>query len=320
MRRMARAPRLHDRWTTNGRCSRAGSSRTPMASDQSGRHLSEEAVMRTGRRLAHIVTLLCVSAAMGCAIYASSTRGKSVPTGAPVVVSTPVRAYLLDGSIIVYPHGATIGNGTIGGAGWRFVPTLRDSVTAQPVPLDSVIGVETFERSINPGLTLLYTGVGTALGAVAVAGLALAIFGSCPTIYSDSMGTPVLEAESYSYAIAPLLEQRDVDRLRVRADASGVVRLEVRNEALETHYTDESRLVEVIHDADETVLPAAGGGYVAVRSLASPATLRDRAGRDLLGTLAANDQHVFATDEQFLMRASAGGDVLDHIDLTVARD
>jgi hypothetical protein len=44
----------------------------------------------------------------------------------------------------------------------------------------------------------------------------------------------VLHAEAFSYSIAPLLEARDVDRLATQPDADGHLRIEVRNEALET--------------------------------------------------------------------------------------
>src|SRR5678809_654746 len=79
-------------------------------------------------------------------------------------------------------------------------------------------------------------------------GLACALdpkcFGSCPTFYRDSAGTPVLEAEGFSYSIAPLFEARDVDRLRARPGSDGKLALEVRNEAFETHFLNHLELLE----------------------------------------------------------------------------
>ena len=52
-------------------------------------------------------------------------------------------------------------------------------------------------------------------------------------------GEPALQAELFSNSIAPLFEMRDRDVLpdaALRADGS--LRLEIRNEALETHYID----------------------------------------------------------------------------------
>jgi hypothetical protein len=278
-----------------------------------------EAVMRASFRFMRWVAPVGAATLVGCIIVSTTTGGRAVPTHAPVVVTSPVKAYLLDGSIVVYPTGATVAADRIEGPGTRYRPSLGESVRSGPIPLDSVIGVETFERTVNPGRTLFYGALSIAGSAVLAAGMAVAIFGSCPTVYSDSAGTPVLEAESFSFSIAPLLEQQDVDRLRVVADANGIVRLEIRNEALETHYTDHLELLEVQHRADEIVMPAAGGGLVAVRGAAAPATVRDRAGRDLRDVLAHADDRAFATDEELLRAASEGGAAEDHIDLVLPR-
>ena len=275
--------------------------------------------MRVSVRSLRWIAPAGATALVGCIVVSTTTAGRAVPTSAPVVVASPVRAYLLDGSIVVYSTGATVTADAIDGAGIRFRPTLGDSVRAGPVPLDSVIGVETFERTVNPGRTLVYSAATLGASAMLAAAMAVAVFGSCPTVYSDSAGTPVLEAESFSFSIAPLLEGRDVDRLRVTADAEGVVRLEIRNEALETHYTDHLELLEARHAADETVLPAAVGGLVAVRDPRAAASLRDRSGRDLRDVLERADERAFASDEAFLRAASEGGPLVDHLDIVVPR-
>src|SRR5262249_36061642 len=122
-----------------------------------------------------------------------------------------------------------------------------------------------------------------------------------------------------SYSIAPLLEKRDVDRLSVTPDSAGIVRLEVRNEALETHYTDHLELVEVMHNADEFALPLARAGAVAVRNVIAPATARAGAGRDVRRAPEAVDDSIFSTDYSLLATAARGGPVGDHIDITVPR-
>jgi hypothetical protein len=57
----------------------------------------------------------------------------------------------------------------------------------------------------------------------------------------------VEEAELFSNSIAPLFEARDVDRLQAQPDANGMLRLDVRNEAMETHYINHLQLFEVQH-------------------------------------------------------------------------
>ena len=256
---------------------------------------------------------------VGC-IISTTTRPASVAVHGPQRrVSTPLKAHMLDGSVVVFPSGATISSTKAVGAGQRYDATRSAVQPVTTVVLDSVLGFETYERQVNPGRTLVYGTASLAVDVVAVALLSVAIFGSCPTIYADSAGTQVLQAESFSNSIAPLLARRDLDRLIAVADANGIVRLDVRNEALETHYIDHLELVEYRHRADETALPAARGGVIAVSGIFAPQSARDGAGRDVTTAIAADDDLVFSTDSGYLSRAIDGGPVEDHIDVTVPR-
>lgn len=259
-----------------------------------------------------------VLVAVACVI-SSRTTGASFPIG-PANVTSPLKVHMLDGTIIVLQHGATFDVKQMTGNGMRYDPTLTNATAVLgPIPLDSVVGVETYDRLVNGGRTLVYSTASTIfVGALSFIA-AIAIFGSCPTIYADSAGTPVLQAESFSYSVAPLLAKRDVDRLRVVGDSLGIVRLDVRNEALETHYLDQMELLEVRHARDELVLPVARAGFVAVRQPLVPPSIRDRAGRDLRAILASADERVFATDSTTLARAAGGGESDDYIDLVVPR-
>lgn len=238
----------------------------------------------------------------------------------PTDVSSPVRAHLIDGSTVVFRNGALVTADSVTGHvdGVRFGLTLAESTRVHSVPLRSVLGLETYRDQVDAGATFAFSFLATAgviAGTVAIACLAdPKCFGSCPTIYSDSAGEAVLEAEGFSYSIAPLFEMRDVDGLRVRPDSSGEVRLEVRNEALETHYINQLELLEVVHAPDERVAPGADRVPVAVRELKVPDVMRDRAGRDLRATLAAHDGVAFATDPGTLRGATAA-DHDDWIDL-----
>lgn len=277
--------------------------------------------MHLARRYRTPAILLAAGALTLACVMSTTTRPVSLAVRAPArQVKTPLKVHLLDGSVIVFANGATIDSGQVRGTGERYDAT-RSTLQRQSVavPLDSVLGLETYERQINPGRTLLYSGAATAVGAAATAALAVAIFGSCPTIYADSAGTQALQAEAFSNAIVPLLAHRDVDRLTAVADARGVVRLEVRDEALETHHLDQLELVELRHRADETALPASGNAIVAVADVVAPASARDGAGRDVRATVAATDGAAFATDERLLARAIDGGPEQDHIDLAIPR-
>jgi len=270
------------------------------------------------------------SRAVGLALLASCTvyntpKVSELPrpaTADSVAVASPVKAHLLDGSTVVYRTGAVIARDTIRSAGrkvaYRYNLTLADSAPVDALPLDSVVGMEAFRNSVNGPATAALTVVSVAGTALGLGLAAVAIFGSCPTFYADTGGVPVLEAEGFSYSIAPLFEGRDVDRLRTHADAVGDVRLEVRNEALETHYINQLGLLDVRHARDELVVPDAGGRPLALRRVEAPASARDRAGRDLRTTLLEADGRVFSTDSGVVDRVTAA-DQDDFIDLEFAR-
>ncbi|MBA3560413.1 MAG: hypothetical protein H0W30_17665 [Gemmatimonadaceae bacterium] len=156
------------------------------------------------------------------------------------------------------------------------------------------------------------------VGAVGTVAILKAIFGSCPTFYSDSSGTPILEAEGFSNSIAPLFEQRDVDRLRTGVASDGTVRLEVRNEALETHYINHLELLEARHRIGETVVPDQRGFPLVLGAMSPAQFARDRAGRDVSRVLASADGDIFATDSGTLAAADSA-DLEDYVDITVQR-
>jgi len=231
-----------------------------------------------------------------------------------LLVRTAVKAHLLDGSTVLYPNGVAIHQGRLAGAGQRYGLRLQFSEVVQSVPLDSLVGMESYRKETDAVGTVGLNLVATTVGALAVTAAAAAIFGSCPTFYADSTGVPVLEAEGFSYSIAPLFEARDVDRLGVRAGPGGAVRLEVRNEALETHYINQLELLEAIHRPEEVVAPDPGGSPVALSGLRPAVLARDRSGRDATAWLEAADGAVFASDTARLAAATVQ-DHEDYLDL-----
>lgn len=272
------------------------------------------------------LTLLAACAALpllstGCVFlfYDTDPPATDPPPDSGAVVTGALRAHLLDGGVVLFRDGARVSPDTIAGRGWRYGFTRTDSARVDGVAMDSVAGLEAAPEShVDVPTTLLVSVAATALGTVGTAALAVAIFGSCPTVYASDGGGEVLEAELFSYSIAPLLEGRDVDALGVRASPSGVVRLDVRNEALETHRLNHIRLLELRHDAAERALPDGSGLPVAVAGLAAPGAARDRDGRDVAAALAEADGVAFETSAERLA-AAADADLEDWIELVFPR-
>lgn len=258
-----------------------------------------------------------------CVVVSTTNTMTRLPrAGDPYRVRTPVRAHLANGDLVVFLKGAEVTNASVIGIGTRYGPTRLAASGADwtAVPLDSVVGLESLVRNVNPGRTLVLAPATIAVSAVSLAVVGLILFGSCPTIYVDSAGTPALQAESFSYSIAPLLAKRDVDLLNVKPDDHGVVRLEVRNEALETHYIDQLELLEVRHDRDEVVMPVARAGMAALRNLAPVERVGDSRGRDVARQLARVDGSAFSSDPALLADAVAGrAPEEDFLEFTVPR-
>ena len=257
------------------------------------------------------------SAALGlvggaCIWVFRSVRVEAIGSHADsLAIQTPVKAHLRDGSTVLYQAGVLLARDTLRGPGVRYGLTLRDSNALSVVPLDSVVAMESFRRVTNGAPTAIVStlATGAALLGAAVAAFVIACsssdcFGNCPTVYADSAATWALQAEGFSYTLGPTFETRDVDRLGVRPDRDGRIRLEVRNEALETEYVNHLELLEVRHAADETALPDPNGAALAVRELVPATTIADAAGRDLRLLLALPDGAAFQTDARTLAGAS----------------
>jgi hypothetical protein len=268
-----------------------------------------------------VVLAFAVLLASACFI-AGNVRTDPVDPAQGITVKARARVHLIDGSTVIFERGFVVRESRLEGKGHRYGLVLGPPSPVDAVLLDSVVAVESYVRSLDASTTVAGSTM-AAGGAIAIAVAAVALlvpasaFGSCPTFYSDSAGRAVLEAEGFSYSVAAILEGRDVDRLRARPDSDGVLRLEVRNEALETHFINHLGLLEVRHAANELAVPAPDGKPIVLRGLTAPRTARGRTGQDVFPILAEADGVVFRTDTSVLKRVTEA-DVTDYIDLEVA--
>ena len=263
--------------------------------------------------------LACIIVSRGGVSVARIDKGAAQSTGDVVIVNSPVKAHLVDGSTVLFRDGVVISKTSVtsrGKLGDRFDVRLNPIDAVQTVPLDSIVGMENFISRTNAGTSSILTVLASAGAVIGTALAVIAIFGSCPTVYADSAGTPVLQAEVFANRISPLFEARDIDLLSVRADSAGIIRLEVRNEALETHYINQFELLDVRHGRNETIVPDEHGRPLALDAFVAAVSASDRAGNDLRSTLASSDGVVFSTATS-TMAAVTESDTRDYIDFTV---
>lgn len=233
---------------------------------------------------------------------------------APLSVHSAVKAHLKDGSTVVFPQGVTVEGRFLQGAGTRHDLALKHSTPVQRIALEDVAAMESFRTDVDTFASVSLSILATAGVAVAGAFASVVIFGSCPTVYSIQGESPKLEAETFSYSIVSLFESRDLDRLSVDAGPDGKLRLEIRNEALETHYINHLQVLDVRHRHGEDVLPDASGRPLVVGRRWPATRAVSRLGRDVAQLLSRADGGVYRTDPATLSAARAG-DLGDWIDV-----
>ena len=123
-------------------------------------------------RVLAAVILLALSAS-ACVVVSHRVDVQPVDRRDGVVIETPVKVHLTDGSTGVYAEGVTISAGTLRGKGDFCDIALKPFSTnpvLTPVSLDSVAAIETFQERLDRGKTVALLPV-SILGSVFVVGL-----------------------------------------------------------------------------------------------------------------------------------------------------
>lgn len=184
----------------------------------------------------------------------------------------------------------------------RLHPSIPDRFE---VPLDRVALFETNRPDdiVHAGPPVLGLVSAVSLGVtVYCAENPKACFGSCPTFY---VGDEVF-AEGFSAAVARPLEETDVDAARaVTLRGADRVEIEMRNEALETHYVDRVRLLLVPRSRGRRVVRVGAAFHEVLVERAPEACVED--GADCLDAVAHEDgaEHQLRADAHDLAAPSA---------------
>jgi hypothetical protein len=256
----------------------------------------------------------------GCMVEARHVEVHEVdPPVETVQLTVPVKAHLANGDVVLFRNGAMVTPDSVLGTGIRYALVLRDSTPTIGVPLDSIAALESFTGGRYGGESAALSAGGTVaaigVGAAATGLLMVALFGSCPTVYAPSQGAEALQAELFSYSIAPLFEMRDVDGLRTDPSPGGSVTLTIRNEALETHYLNHLEILEVELEPDQSIFPdIRGRPVVTAAALRPPIRAVVRSERDVATELSRVDGiELRSTTER--IEAALEGDFRDTLEL-----
>jgi hypothetical protein len=163
------------------------------------------------------------------------------------------------------------------------------------VPYDRVALLETNRpRTVyqwQGGVLGLATGATAAMSLVCIAKPKLC-FGSCPTFYVDGGERPL--AEGFSASVARVLEATDVDSLFGARARDGRFELEMRNEALETHFVRRANLLVLPRQGGRRVMRA-GGTFFAVGDTVAPVACQSEQGRSCREAVATLDGDAWAS-------------------------
>jgi len=231
-------------------------------------------------------------------------------------VDVPTQIHLVDASYISADKGFSVVGDTVvtDGALVRvgFEPAPRRQWR---VPIDSIAGVAYTDNVVTPGSFIVGTlgVIGITAGVVV---LAVAIFGSCPTVYAVVDTAEILQAECFSHSIGRQFERSDLDKLNVGGASQGSLSLRIRNEALETHYINSLALGIVEHPLGTQAYSTSDDGIVIVRNIVEPVAAQDSKGRSILPSLQRRDGVSYQTDSA-LTKAMLIGNEMDCIELAV---
>ncbi len=144
-----------------------------------------------------------------------------------------------------------------------------------------------------------------------------ACFGSCPTVYVKENGQYQFCSELFSYSISPYMEADDLDLLIGNLDQTkNPLDIRITNEALETHYINEMRLIQVTHPKNTAVYPTSSNQLLLFDEFHPPEEAKNSQGADVLSQIVKNDQVGYRSPDDLILELKKGP-YSDFLDLKV---
>jgi hypothetical protein len=141
---------------------------------------------------------------------------------------------------------------------------------------------------------------------------------SCPVVYAWNGHDWELQSGTFAGAVAQGVARTDVTAMPAAATSDGQLRLQVRNELVETDYLDAISVLAVDHPPGLMIAPDAKGRVHAIGAQEHAREARDFAGREIASLLAAPDGRSWESSVQARDTAAPGAPV-DGIELVFTR-
>jgi len=255
---------------------------------------------------------------LACAVFhkqVESIDKNRFKAGQPETIASPVKAHLTNGSVILFDGGCIASNGGLEGMGkqYNLVRGNNPESKLTVVPLDSLVALELVTRELGDADFFLGSIPPVLVG---LTGLAVAIFGSCPTVYTGEGPDQRLEAECFSYGITKSLQCDDLDRLESGRSVAGRYSFFVKNEALETHYINRMTLMTVDHPDSVEAFPTPDEKVLLFGKPAVLLKAESRSGDDVLSLVQKRDGLAYQSGES-MVRDLSKRMTRDWIDLSV---
>lgn len=268
--------------------------------------------------------MICMLAYTGCFFPSKKTELANITDLENLKkITTPSKIYLNDGSILLFQNGFTVKDDQIIGTGISYILNNQSDQEMKTftIPLENVAALTYHETQTGAGaIGSFITGVSSVpLTFFALYCLAdpKACFGSCPTVYIKENDQYLFCSELFSYSISPHMEADDLDLL-----AGSINRIEtpldirITNEALETHFINKMRLIQVTHPKNTAVYPTPDNQLLLFNEFHPPQEAQNSQGLNVLSQIIKDDEIGYRSPDDLVLKLKEGAH-FDFLDMKV---